>query len=526
MKKRYFLIGLFTLGLILSSCEHGNFVNQLPDDGQLPDDRQYVNDESPTVLGEQLENPYSVTNMKKAYSNLKLSNPDIPDIDIKSTHFYIRFLPKNEEEFELLKEDTSLILYDIPLDFEIKRQGVYYHDPKLPDAAITWQYCTVPIDKKLPGVFYEKLEDLYMPQEDEDENEEASGGSLRSAKSLTFSYDNLEDEALRITGNEDEPEPQNVNTSKRGVLKREKWKPAGRIRVWDDTKQAYVGVGGVIVRARRWHTTHKATTNSEGYYRCNSRFKRKANYSIKWEKHHFSIRSGNFGQAKLDGPKKKGDWNRNIKGGRSQYYATIFRAAWHYYYGDIAGIRRPPKNSPLRPQLKIAAMNKTKKGVLGRTASVLRVFGILDMIKIWTPDDESVLTYATTIHELAHASHWNMAHKHYNNTSEIVHESWAMGVEVVLTRMVYPLYTANNYYQRQDYTGIVEDMIDPVKITKSYHPSYKRYNDNVSGYTIRQIEDALKGKRSWNDWKESIKNKYDNKTEAHLDSAFIFWNSK
>ena len=37
------------------------------------------------------------------------------------------------------------------------------------------------------------------------------------------------------------------------------------------------------------------------------------------------------------------------------------------------------------------------------------------------------------------------------------------------------------------YTGVVVDMIDPIGGT-----------DQVTGYTIRQIEDALNGKTTWN----------------------------
>jgi hypothetical protein len=240
--------------------------------------------------------------MKKAYSNLKSSSSETPDVDIETTHYYIRFLPKNEEEFDLLKEDTSLILYDIPLDFEIEVQGVYYHDPELPDTAVTWQYCAVTIDKELPDVFYEKIADLYIPPLDEDEE------VLKSSSAITSFYEYLEDEALRITGNLDETTLKSTSA----VLRKSKWRPSGRIRVWDDVTSTHVSVEGVEVRARRWFTTHKGTTNNQGNFSCNGRFRHDANYSLKWETYHFSIRSGTVGQAKLDGPKRRGAWNNDI----------------------------------------------------------------------------------------------------------------------------------------------------------------------------------------------------------------------
>ncbi len=88
------------------------------------------------VLGNQLEDPYALKNMKKAYSNLKTANPSLPDVDIQPTHLYLRFLPSNEEEWGLLKSDTSLVLYDYPLNFEITNLGTYYQDPSIADSAI------------------------------------------------------------------------------------------------------------------------------------------------------------------------------------------------------------------------------------------------------------------------------------------------------------------------------------------------------------------------------------------------------
>lgn len=518
MKAKNVLIGLVVAtGLIISSCEK----EKISPNNQIPEENQGVNSESMTVLGDQLENPYSVSNMKKAYSNLKSSSSETPDVNIETTHYYIRFLPKSEEEFDLLKEDTSLILYDIPLDFEIEVQGVYYHDPKLPDTAITWQYCAVTVEKKLPDVYYEKLADLYIPPTDE-----ADEGNLKSTDAETVFYETLEDEALRITGNIDE----SVLKSTNSIQRKKKWRPAGRIRVWDDVTSSHVPVQGVEVRARRWFTTHKGTTNSQGNFSCDGRFRRDANYSLKWETYHFSIRSGTVGQAKLDGPKKRGDWNKDITGGKSEFYGTIFRAARHYYYGSIQNLRRPPKNSFWKPQMKVAAMYKTNDDANARHAAWARVLGVLNWIKIWNPSNDCDDIYATTIHELAHASHWNMGHSDFNNTDLIVKESWARGVQRQLTRMVYSSYSPT--YSRLDYTGIVQDMIDGNKTTRSYYHSkfdtysYKTYADQVSGYSIKQIEDALKGQKNWNGWRNNIKNKYSNGTENNLDAAFTYWNSK
>ncbi len=82
------------------------------------------------------------------------------------------------------------------------------------------------------------------------------------------------------------------------------------------------------------------------------------------------------------------------------------------------------------------------------------------------------------------------------------------------------------------YTGIVEDLIDGIKESYSYYyytdddswnELTKHYPDRVQGYTIKQLEDALLGQRTWQGWKNNIKNRYNNETENYLDNAFNHW---
>ena len=122
----------------------------------------------------------------------------------------------------------------------------------------------------------------------------------------------------------------------------------------------------------------------------------------------------------------------------------------------------------------------------------------------------------------------------FNASERIVKESWARGVEWELTRMVYPSYSPT--YSRLRYTGVVEDMIDGLKTRNSGYywtennpwvKSNKSYSDEVSGYTIRQIEDALQGKKTWTDWKNNIINKYKyNETKSALHNCFNHWNTQ
>ena len=157
--------------------------------------------------------------------------------------------------------------------------------------------------------------------------------------------------------------------------------------------------------------------------------------------------------------------------------------------------------------------NVSDDGALGTHKEERRFLGA--QIKIYTYSRNSRSTYSTVIHELAHASHWNMWRKadDFDDSESIVKESWASGVEWELTRMVYSSYSSS--YSRLRYTGVVEDMIDGNKTRTSYYywtgnnswvSSTKSYPDRVSSYSIRQIEDALQSKKTWTVWKNNIIN--------------------
>jgi len=47
--------------------------------------------------------------------------------------------------------------------------------------------------------------------------------------------------------------------------------------------------------------------------------------------------------------------------------------------------------------------------------------------------------------------------------------------------------------------------------------------DRVSSYTLPQLEQALVGARSWWQWRDNIRNRYNNPTEMFLDELFNNW---
>ncbi|MCP4458814.1 MAG: hypothetical protein GY816_12445 [Cytophagales bacterium] len=90
--------------------------------------------------------------------------------------------------------------------------------------------------------------------------------------------------------------------------------------------------------------------------------------------------------------------------------------------------------------------------------------------------------------------------------------------------MAYPISDyIGGYSSKPDYTQVVVDLIDGPSSKNHNRGSEVLSEDNVTGYTIRQIEDALQGQTTWNGWRNKIKNKYDNETENNLDALFNYW---
>jgi len=465
---------------------------------------QNLAEEGMIKLGKKLENPFTVENIRKAYSNLVKQGSMKAGLEITATHQYVRLLPSDMEAFDMLELDTLNVMFDYPLDYEVIEGGTYYYDPDLDPSEnpVTWQYMVIPIDKPLPTtVKTEKLADLVLD----------ISALEKSPTRAAEMWDRIESEALRITGNLSKEE----NTTK------SRWRPAGRITVWDDIQNSQIPLQGAKVIARWWFFWEKGFTDANGYYSVSGTFKgdRAVNYSIIWERDNWDIREEEWGQAYYNGPKKTGDWNLDINSGKSLRYATIHRAALIYYYGNSVGIQTPPQDAWYKRRLKIGYYHRSANENINGDANPywpqwytwpdIRIFG--ENSNGWRNTRD---IFATSIHELAHASHWDLVGKlDFINTSTIVAESWARGVQWAITRNSYAGYRPP--YSFGSYTGVVEDLVDGLGGTGSY--------DQVSGYTMYQIEQALKGAKTWTEWKNNIKNKYDNATENQLDNLFTYW---
>ena len=234
-----------------TSCNHNEDIS--------PQETNIENSEK-IVLGKKLQNPYSIENMTKAIEKVRPSKLK-SEGSLVANFLYVRFLPMNFDEMEILNNDTLLSLYNYPLDYEIVKMGQSYHDPNIPKNQITWQYTVVPSDYTFPSITYEILDYIYIPTKDE--------------------YD-IEKEALILTNN------YNQDTSlhlKADIV------PSGQILIQDDVFNKDVPAIRVKVRARNWFRIDNVYTNSEGNFKMTEEFNGPVDIKLIFENEHARIRS-------------------------------------------------------------------------------------------------------------------------------------------------------------------------------------------------------------------------------------------
>lgn len=476
--------------LVSGSCEKEEleFVDEqtVQDNEEAPGNKMKEN-------GKKLKNPYSVKNMKKAFAKVKGKNGNKvegseqyiiidDDYTIETSHHYLKFEPRTEEEVYEMKKDSSLVLFDYPLDVEFTDTYLDSRTSSDPDAIPNY-YTAVPVEEQPTTTLRPiLLEELYIPEEDPyfDGEMRAEGKAPKADKEELMRR--LLKEAFILTENEEE-----LSNDKNGskgnnetkALFGTKWTPSGNIQIWDNTFSGtqrvqkfshyeyypcydetiiqdpsqpaeitpidgggsgtcqravykyvdeptdgkYVPLQGAQVLMRQWFTIRQGITDSKGNFSTRS-LRGNARYIIQWERYQYSIRNGSIFQAETRGPRvKEQAWNKKIKGGDDEYHGIIHTAAHDYYYGHRFGFTSPPVNFFTGRQLKIAA-REINGGSTGSSYSHIKndlSLGIAAQIhiKAWGRSSERV--YGTTIHELAHAAHSVVDRTSYDN---VVRDAW------------------------------------------------------------------------------------------------------
>lgn len=455
--------------------------------------------------------------MKTALDILNTKSDHSHENIIEHTHNYVRLTFQTEEQYDSVKR-LCLDMSFIPYDLDIIRGG-YVADEGNDDGTFI-RYSVVPIELmeniQQTGAVIEILSKLFMPNEE-------SLFYTRSGEVLEPSFiSELVKQAYICSGNDDWicDEPQTKTN----------YTPHGRIQYRDTLipgGNRNIGMTGLVVKAKRLAKTATSHCDSSGFYTCDKTFQYKWTYETSFERYDFEIRNGTAGSYAYVSEKTTEPWNIIIdrSSPKGYFLSTIFRACYRYYYGEIDGLRRPPQNSFWKTQLHIAGIFKDDTDEAGNTNMARRFLGIGNAVKIYK-QTQTLSLYDTTIHELAHTSHWNHSKKQYNLTTEEANrvcETWAVGVAWRLTSLEYPSWKGKLYFTNQHrYTYLVADLMDNTD-NEMYRGKYPPL-DSVNGYTIRQIEDALVGVSTTGQWKSNIYSiDEENSTRDNLTALFNAW---
>ena len=537
MKQKLFWAMLPFMALSFVSCE-----DEEPDVGfdQTSQAQEFQTGE--IRLGEKINSPVTLRNMQRAADSLAQRNGMVlrSAMQLEATHLYVRFLPQDSAEYELLVSDTLLDPTPYPWDYELT-EGDSYHDPSLPWDAYQWQYTVVPAEHDLEqyNVRYEVLEELYMPNEMFDK---VSAATTRSVNEETTYLKELLDESVR----------QNAPDQMEPTETLRKWTPTATIKAYDDILDAYIPLDGVKVRITTFAFVKKtAITNIYGQVSFDKR-NRDVSYSIEWERDNWDIRDGGT-QAYYNGPNNtKSAWNLNIGKGtpKSLHISAIHRALLKYYYGSIDGLIRPSK------ALKVSYQEGADPDGSAHGSTyyerVEYLFNIKPEIVIYGKylNYKDELTeclvskvLSVTFHEISHASHaMFVGADKFKATFIGIRESWASAVQWYLTRHLYAglpngdkkYHTIDFLYKKQIwestdkdkyYTPLFIDLYDDLNQFEEeyFYPQddvccypLSFFNINISSLTtIYNLRDFLK--------KNKISGVTDSQIDNLLNSYITIW---
>lgn len=249
------------------------------------------------VLGDVLENPYSVESMRAAFDYYNDNVPDSPyqEKEVIATHYYIKIQPETEahrvtlDNLDNTDDLDAPTLHDYPLDREIIQEGDYYIMPESSNDVYHAAYSVIPVDYSIvQPVPYTILSELYLPSDDEFDVE-----------SIALVFANWQDDLVADFGEEIYPDdlaellPAWVDASSQKRLFGRKYRPAGRIRVensdmpGDANAQNFERAKISIGRNFSWTYTY---TNEAGNFTASKSYRGKVRIRAKFRSDTATVR--------------------------------------------------------------------------------------------------------------------------------------------------------------------------------------------------------------------------------------------
>ena len=493
------------------------------------------------IVSDPANDPYSVENMNRAMRQRILAKSaanvaEVEQMSLEPNYLYVRFLAEGKRgAAELKAYDTSLVLFKHPLDYKHIRKPVVYRDPALPDSVISL-FATVPVDYKFGPTKYEIIKELFLVEpldddcEDDDCVDEDSATTERAllkrvaSKFGSSTFEKLEGMGISLHEIEWESMKMTDNLGLRlsrqernvGELPAAAWsilptakKYRGELKFWDDQLGAQP-LEGVRVTGGYSYYWREAHTDGNGKFSIPEKWRYSIDYEANFDDDQFLLEDGHskYGEdLEIEKNNMKDDWKETFTDDKAKW-CIVWTAAYQYWHGNNFGLRRPRQNdwSNLSLDIEVYYKNKRDYDAVFSATSILGCnaegssgqygnAGVFENICILAHKQPSYTIYGTTIHEIAHSSHyWNM------KTTNPVNPQWGEYTALMYkyrdtyARGVQNYFIADRYndeyheYRRRDYgrqyTGLVEDLIG------SYEDSPCRQK-NIYGFSIVSIENAF-----------------------------------
>ena len=499
------------------------------------------------IVSDPANDPYSVENMNRAMRQRILAKSaanvaEVEQMSLEPNYLYVRFLAEGKRGVaELRAYDTSLVLFKHPLDYKHIRKPVVYIDPTLPSTVIPL-FAAVPVDYKFGPTKYEIIKELFLVEpldddcEDDDCVDEDSATTERALlkrvaskfgsptfeklESLGISLHEIEWESMKMTDNlglrlsRQERNVGELPAAAWSILPTAK-KYRGELKFWDDQLGAQP-LEGVRVTGGYSYYWREAHTDENGKFSIPEKWRYSIDYEANFDDDQFLLEDGHskYGEdLEIEKNNMKDDWKETFTDDKAKW-CIVWTAAYQYWHGNNFGLKRPRQNdwSNLSLDIEVYYKNKRDYDAIFSATSILGCnaegssgqygnAGVFENICILAHKQPSYTIYGTTIHEIAHSSHyWNM------KTTNPVNPQW--GEFTMLTakyrdtyaRGIQNYFIADRYgysseyiksYDKQ-YTGLVEDLIDKDDgKTECSSVSGLFLKDEVSGFSITGIETAF-----------------------------------
>ena len=398
MKNLYFL----SLAVLLWGCS--TFEEEvLPAPGDSPRQLSVSAAEEPGPDPGSLEIMQRAVDIVAARSGVGRRSASVSGAQIEPTHRYVRFSPSTEMQFDALLNQKDFTCYNFPLD-EVSPvsadEGFRMSGPSdTPEQLYAVLRTTVVLPDTIAS---EVLKELYDPSVTE-----------RGVADPAWA-DRVWAEARALI--DDDRHPGNLF-----------WTPSGEVKAWDDVAEGYLPIQGVtisIINPSDILGVVRVKTGADGKFVSTKTLHRNVavKYSLSWDDDEWMVKDTRTSSAGIVQSNVSGEWNLKISTHPSLAHATIFRAAYRYWYKMPAYGLTPPH---FGRKVRIVNYDAPPSGSLGEFDSTPDFSANEPDIELCGQVPTMSGFFTTVAHELGHAAHFAYNQSYYHKVNKLIKESWA-----------------------------------------------------------------------------------------------------